>query len=49
MRLEALALLVFTIGASKANFLLDSEWESFKITHNKQFGSSQEVWLNTVV
>jgi len=37
-----LALVLFVFGASKANLLLDSEWETFKIAHNKQFGSIQE-------
>jgi len=42
MRTAALVLVVFTIGASSANLLLDSEWENFKVAHNKQFGSIQE-------
>ena len=48
MKLAALGLLVFTIGASHANLLLDSEWESFKLAHSKQFGSRQEVNTMTV-
>ena len=47
MKLAALGLLVFTIGTSHANLLLDSEWESFKLAHSKQFGSSQEVNIMT--
>ena len=48
MKLLALALLVFAVGASHANLLLDSEWETFKLAHNKQYGSSQEVNIMTV-
>ena len=48
MKLLALSLLGFAVSASYANLLLDSEWETFKLVHNKQFGSSQEVNVMTV-